>query len=237
MSARFWAIAAALTGLGVLGLFGAFGMLPEAQAAARCLPAGSVVQFELARNATDLLAIFGAPGTACHAPAIAAMDAVNTLDIHAFIPTYTLFCVCSALFLSGGALRPLALAAIASALAALAGDYLETLTLLQLTHTLDAPDALLPQLELGAWGKFGALAMHAFFCAGLCFLEGKRRPILGTLLLLPLPGFAAAAFNHVVFANFMNLAFALAWLALVVMALVGAFTKKSKPAEVAPQAA
>lgn len=236
MSGRFWAIAAALTGLGVLGLFAAFAMLPEAKAAAACLPPGSVVQFELVRNAADLYAIFGPAGVACHDLSIAAMDAVNTLDIHAFIPTYTLFCICSALFLSNGALRPLAIAAIAAAIAALAGDYLETFTLLRLTHTLDDPSALLPQLQLGAWGKFGALAMHAFFCAGLCFFEGKRRPILGALLLLPIPGFAAAAYNHIAFANFMNLAFAIAWLALVVMAIVGA-VMGGKRAEAAPQAA
>lgn len=230
MSGRFWAIATALTGLGVLGLFAVFAMLPEAKAAASCLPAGSVVQFELARNAADLNAIFGPPGAACHALAITAMDAVNTLDIHAFIPTYTLFCICAALFLSGGALRPLALAAIAAALAALAGDYLETFTLLRLSHSLEAPDSMLPHLQLGAWSKFGALAMHAFFCAGLCFFDGKRRPILGALLLLPVPGFAAAAYNHIAFSNFMNLAFAIAWLALMAMAIVGAFVGKKAEA-------
>lgn len=235
MSGRFWAIATALTGAGVLALFAAFAMLPEAKAAGSCLPPGSVVMFELARNAADLNAIFGAPDARCHSLAIAAMDAVNTLDIHAFIPTYTVFCVCAALFLSGGALRPLVIAAIASAIAALAGDYLETFTLLRLTHTLDAPDALLPQLQLGAWSKFGALAMHAFFCAGLCFLEGKRRPILGALLLLPLPGFAAAAYNHIAFSNFMNLSFAIAWLALIAMAISGAILKQR--AEAAPQSA
>lgn len=236
MSGRFWAIAAALTGLGVLGLFAAFAMLPEAKAAAACLPPGSVVQFELARSAADLYAIFGPPGAACHDLSKAAMDAVNALDVRAFIPTYTLFCICSALFLSRGALNPLALAAIASAFAALAADYLETFTLLQLTRTLDDASALLGQLQLGAWGKFGALVMHAFFCAGLCFFEGKRRPILGTLLLLPLPGFAAAAYNHIAFANVMNLSFAVAWLALMVMAIIGSFISR-KSANAAPAAA
>ncbi len=224
MSGRLWAIAAAVTGLATVGITVAFTLLPEARAAAVCMPAGAVVQFELARNAADLATIFGAPESPCHALTVTAMDAINTLDTRAFIPTYSFFCICAALFLSGGVVRPLTLAAIAAALAALAGDYLETITLLRTTHALDAPNDLLVQSQLGAWSKFGALAMHAFFCAGLCFFETKRRPILGMLLLLPLPGFALAAYDHIAFANIMNLAFAVAWIALMVMAIVSVFT-------------
>ncbi len=105
MSARAWAWTTVATGLGAIGVFAAFVMLPEARAASACLPAGSVVQFELARNAADLAAIFGAPESACRPLAIAAMDAVNTLDTRAFIPMYTAFCICAALFLGGGVLR------------------------------------------------------------------------------------------------------------------------------------
>jgi hypothetical protein len=39
------------------------------------------------------------------------------------------------------------------------------------------------------------------------------------------PGFAAAAFDHIAFSNVMNLAFAIAWLALVAMAIIGCFRK------------
>lgn len=228
MNARLWTIATVVTGLGVLGLFVAFAMLPEAKAAAHCLGAGSVVQFELARNAADLAAIFGPPGSACHPLAIASMDAVNTLDVHAFIPTYTLFCICAGLFLSGGEVRrPFAIAAVLAALLALAGDYLETFTLLKLTHALDAPESLLPSLQLGAWSKFAMLAVHALCCAGLCFTLEKRRVILGVLLLLPAPGVAIAAFDHIQFANIMNAAFAIAWIALIVVAIVGLFRKSA----------
>jgi hypothetical protein len=223
VNARAWAWATVATGLGTLGLFVAFATLPEAKAAAACLPAGSVVQFALARSAADLAAIFGTPESACRPLAVAAMDAVNTLDTRAFIPTYTAFCICAALFLGGGVLRrPLLIAAIAAALVALAGDYLETFTLLKLTHTLDAPNALLPPLELGAWTKFAALAVHALACAGLCFTGEKRRNILGVLLVLPAPGLAAAAYNHLTLANAMNAGFAIAWIALLIVAIMSA---------------
>lgn len=227
-SARGWAYATIVTGLGVLGLFVAFATLPEAKAAAQCLSSGSVVLFELARNASDLNAIFGAPGSDCRTLAVAAMDAVNTLDIHAFIPTYTLFCICAALFLSDGeARRPFAIAAILAALLALAGDYLETLTLLKLTHALEAPEALLPQSQLGAWSKFAMLALHAACCAGLCFTMAKRRPILGVLLLLPAPGLVAAVCNHLTLSSIMNASFAIAWIALIVTAIIAAFRKNA----------
>lgn len=226
--ARGWTYAAIVTGLGVLGLFVAFATLPEAKAATHCLTSGSVVLFELARNASDLNAIFGAPGSDCRNLAIAAMDAVNTLDIHAFIPTYTLFCICAAMFLSNGeARRPFAIAAILAALLALAGDYLETLTLLKLTRALDAPEALLPQLQIGAWSKFAMLAAHALCCAGLCFTMEKRRPILGVLLLAPAPGLAAAAYDHLTLSSVMNASFAIAWIALIVTAIVAAFRKNA----------
>lgn len=218
MSARFWAIATLVTGLISLGLFVVFAMLPEMRAAADCLPAGAVVQFELARDVDQLRAIFGAPDSQCRPLAVAAMDAVNHIDLIAFIPAYTAFCMCAALFLAGGAWRPLTIAAVGAALFAAAGDLLETTTLLDITQRLDDPGDLLNLSQLGAWSKFALLAAHAVFCAGLCFVAEKRRPILGVLLLLPAPGVAAAAFNHVTLANAMNGAFAIAWIALLVVA-------------------
>jgi hypothetical protein len=226
MSARAPAWATAALGFAVLALFVVFALLPEARAAAGCLPAGSVVQFELARNAADLAAIFGPPESACRPLAIAAMDAVNHVDVAAFIPTYTAFCVCAAMYLAGAAPRPLAIVAVIAALGAAAGDYLETTTLLSLTHALDAPEALLPRLALGAWSKFALLAVHALFCAGLCFFADRRRPILGALLLLPAPAVAIAAFDHMRFANVMNAAFAIAWIALLALALKDAVRPK-----------
>ncbi len=220
MSARTWALATALTGVISLGLFVVFAMLPEMRAAADCLPPGSVVQFEFARNVPDLITIFGEPESVCRPLAIAAMDAVNRIDIIAFIPAYALFCISAALFLAGGIWqRPLVIIAIGAALLAAAGDYLETTTLLAITQTIDAPGELLQSSQIGAWSKFALLAAHAVFCAGICFTSDKRRPLLGALLMLPAFGVAAAAYNHITLASVMNGAFALAWIALLAMAI------------------
>jgi hypothetical protein len=146
------------------------------------------------------------------------MDAVNRLDLMAFIPLYTAFGIAGAVFLAGGAPRLLAIAAIVAALGALAGDYLETTTLLAITQNLDAAEPLLPRSQLGAWGKFALLAAHAFFCAGLCFFGERRRTILGVLLVLPSLGVSVAAIDHIQYANVMNASFALAWIGLLVMA-------------------
>lgn len=225
MAGRGWAIATVIAGVATLGMFAVFAALPEMQAAAHCLPAGSVVQFELAENVEQLTAIFGAPGSECRALAVPAMDAVNDLDLIAFIPIYTLFCIFGALYISRGALRPLSVAAIGAAVIAAGADYLETTTLLKITQHLDDPGQLLKMSMLGAWGKFALLAAHAFFCAGLCFTAEKRRPILGVLLMLPAFGTAAAAFNHVTLANAMNGSFALAWFGLLVFAGISAFKR------------
>jgi len=230
VSTRAWAIATAISGALSLALFVVFAMLPEMRAAASCLPAGSVVQFEFARNVADLIRIFGEPDSACRPLAIAAMDAVNRIDIIAFIPAYTTFCVCGALFLADGALgRPLAVAATAAAVLAAAGDYLETTHLLAITQMLDTPGDMLRYSQLGAWSKFALLAAHAAFCAGLCFTAAPRRSILGVLLMAPTFGVIAAATDHIARANIMNVSFALAWIALLAMAIVRLVRAKGAP--------
>lgn len=213
---RVWGRAVFALGVATLLLFVAFAMLPQMRAAAACLPSGAVVQFEFAASLDDLIAIFGPAGGACRPLAVAAMDATNTLDVWAFIPIYTLFCVAAAVFVARGAPRLLAIAAIAAALGAGAADYVETLALLRITQTLDAPGDLLVQSQAGAWSKFALLAAHAFFCAGVCLNDSRRRPVTGLLLLLPALGTAAAWLDHYRFAGLMSLSFGLAWLALLI---------------------
>jgi len=221
VTGRVWAIATILAGVITLGISVSFAMLPEVQAAGECFQRGAVIQFEFARNLADLIAIFGEPQSACRPLVVTAMDAVNHLDIWAFIPAYTLFGICAVLFLADGAWqRPLVIIAIGAALLAAAGDYLETITLLSLTQTLDAPGGLLQYSQLGAWSKFALLAAHAAFCAGICYVSEKKRYTLGAILMLPPFGVAAAAYDHVTLSTVMGAAFAVAWLALLVMAIV-----------------
>lgn len=231
MSERGWAIATALFGLAALGVFVAFALQPEMAAARECLPAGSVIQFELARDAADLAALFGTPDSTCRPLAVAAMDAVNRLDILVFIPAYTMFCVCGALFLAGGALlRPLAFAAVAAAALAAAGDYLETTTLLAITRDIDGAEPLLAYSQFGAWSKFALLAAHALFCAGICYLSPQRRTILGVLLVLPIFGVLAVVYDQSKFVSVLNATFALAWLGLWALAIRRALQAKGAPA-------
>lgn len=221
MSGRLWAIATIVTGLATLGISTAFAMLPEVQAAGDCFERGAVIQFEFARSLRDLLAIFGEPESACRPLVVTAMDAVNALDVWAFIPAYTLFCISAALFLTEGDWRrPLVIIAIGAALLAAASDYLETVTLLSITKTIDMPAGLLQFSQLGAWSKFALLAAHSVFCAGICYVSEKKRYTLGAILMLPPFGVLAAAYDHVTLSNVMSAGFVVAWVALLVMAIV-----------------
>lgn len=227
MSGRFWAIATIVTGIATIAISVAFGLLPDVGAASECMTRGAVVQFEFARNGADLINIFGAADSACRPLVVSAMDAVNQVDVIAFIPAYTSFCICAALFLAEGAWRrPLVIIAIGTALIAAAADYLETLSLLGITQMLDAPGQLLQYSQLGAWSKFILLAAHAVFCAGICYTGEKQRLILGSLLMLPAFGVAAAWYDHINLSNLMAGAFTLSWASLLVMAIVSVVRAK-----------
>lgn len=231
MSPRGWAIATALTGAAVAGVSVAFSLLPEMREAGPCMVRGAVIQFEFARNTSDLENIFGPPDGLCRDLVIRAMDAVNVVDLLGFIPAYVAFCVCAALYLGHGQWgRPLAAAAVASAILAGLADVLETATLLEITPVLDDPGDLLARSQLGAWSKFALLAAHALFCAGLCLVAEKRRWILGIALLAPTLGVAAAVSDHVTRSGLMGLSFVFAWVALLGFALKDAVRAKGASA-------
>lgn len=216
-SHRLWAGLTVLTGLATVAITVAFSVLPEVAAAGACWAPGKVVDFELARTLAQLLKVFGPPADACRAPIVVAMDAVNQLDVKAYIPSYTAFAICAAMFLGGEFRRPLVLAAIGVALVALAGDYLETFTLLRITQGLDGSADLLARSSLGAWIKFAALALHAFLLARICMAGDTRRPILAMLLLLPMAGTAFAAIDNSR-AALMTYALILAWTPVLLVA-------------------
>nr|QQZ51177.1 hypothetical protein JKL49_08650 [Phenylobacterium glaciei] len=168
------------------------------------------MDFELARTLADLLKVFGAPGDTCRAPIVIAMDAVNHFDVKAYIPSYTAFEICAAMFLGLSFRKPLVLAAIGVALAALAGDYLETVTLLRITQNPEGSVQLLAWSTAGAWIKFAGLALNAFLLSRICIASDTRRPILALLLLLPMVGTAFAAIDNSR-ANLMTFALILSW--------------------------
>ena len=222
---RLWALLAAVAGIVALGVVIAFQLLPEVRAAteAKCATGDAVLRFEVARTPQDLDALFGPFGSACNVKVVAAMDAINTLDVWLFIPTYTAFVSFAALFLSGGRLSALAMAAIGAALVALAADYVETFALLSYTPDLNATPEQLAQSSAAAWLKFAALGVNGLLLAGLCFRAEPRRPILGALLCLPAIG-VAAMFLDLRLAPIQTLAFLASWTPLLAMAIRSAAT-------------
>lgn len=213
-SHRLWAGLTVLTGLVTVAITIAFQMLPEVAAAGACWAPGKVVEFELARTLEQVLKAFGP--NACRAPIVTAMDAVNRFDVQAYIPAYTAFEICAAMFLGLSFRRPLVMAAIGVALVALAGDYLETLTLLRITQDLDGSTDLLAWSSAGAWIKFAGLALHAFLLSRICMAD--RRPILAMLLLLPMVGTAFAAIDNSR-AALMTYALILSWTPVLLLAV------------------
>lgn len=215
---RLWAALTGLFGIATLVVSTAFKLLPAARAAAACTGDSAVLRFELARNAADLTAIFHAAGDPCRGKIIAAMDAVNHLDAAAFIPAYSLFAVCAALFLGVGRLKPLVLAALALAALACAADYVETLSLLAITPGIETAAHLTPVASTAAWIKFGALAAHGLVLALLALQDRPRRRILAVLLVLPIIAYVAALLDR---ANmgFLTLATVPGWLLLMLLAL------------------
>jgi hypothetical protein len=222
---RLWATLTAVAGVVALGVVFAFRILPEVKEAGACAANDAVLRFELARTPADLEAIFGPAGGDCRAKVVAAMDAINTLDVAVFIPAYTAFVALAALFLTGGALHPAAVAAIAAAAIALGADYIETFALLSYTPDLNATPAMLAQSSTAAWIKFAALGLNALALAALCFTPRKRW-ILGSLLCLPAIG-VAMMFIDLRWIQAQTLGFLAGWTALLIMAVKSAITGRT----------
>lgn len=216
---RIWAILTTVAGLATLVVTGLFQALPEVAAgrAAGCYAAPPVIAFEFARTANQASAVFG-PGD-CRAMTITAMDAINRLDMAAYIPAYTLFAVLGAIFAARGARPRLALLALLAAITALVADYVETSMLLKITADLDgASDAMTVRASTAAWIKFFALGVHGLLVAAVCFRVTPRRWIVGAAMVLPLLGVIAAATDPDARAGLMTLGLTLGWLTLMAFA-------------------
>lgn len=216
------AIACAALGLAVLTLSTAFLVLPPVQTAwaAGCADALAVQRFQLARSEFDLALVFGPSEGGCRALVAAAMDAVNLLDLFVFIPIYTSFLVSSVFMLAPYPRSHVAVAAFAAAALAACGDVLETAAQLVITRDLDAASAFIPALQIGAWAKYGFLAVHGVL-AGALALVGLRRPWIVAVLGFSTPAAVlAASIDPLQRAPLMSLAIAAFWLSLLVASIV-----------------
>lgn len=225
-TSRPWAIAATVAGVVTLGVVFAFQSLPEVTAARGCMPDEAVLLFEVATTPAHLDAIFGPEGGDCRAKVVAALDAVNTLDVWLFIPAYTAFVSFAALFLAGEALRSFAIGAIALAGIALGADYVETLALLSYTPDLNPTPEMLARSSAAAWIKFFALGANGLALAALCFTAAPRRRILGALLCLPVVGVTMMAAD-LQWIPAQTLGFFAGWTPLLIMALKAAITGRA----------
>jgi len=216
---RLWAILTTLAGLATLAVTALFQALPEvvAGAAAGCFATPPVIAFEFARTAQQASALFGSGD--CRAASITAMDAINRLDMAAYIPAYTLFGVFGAIFAARGERPRLALLAILAAITALVADYVETTTLLAITADFDgATDAMTVRASTAAWIKFFALGGHGLLVAAVCFRVAPRRWIVGGAMVLPMLGVIAAATDPDARAGLMTLGLTVGWLTLMAFA-------------------
>lgn len=226
MSARVWPLTALAFGLVTLGVFVAFSMMPAVSAFYAPGDVGlAISEFQRAATMADLASVFGDPPDPA---AIAAMDAINTLDLYAFIPAYAVFLMAAAAMLAGGLRQRLAWPAIAFALVGAGADVVETFLQLRVTADWDNAAAALP-IAPWHWVKYAALALNGLAVAAICFLAARKRWILGAVALLPAPC-VIAAYAGWAEPRLFSAAFALYWIALLAVAVMELVRTKGAPA-------
>jgi hypothetical protein len=204
---------AVVAGLATLVISIAFALLPEVSAAIRAcgghMP--SLVRFQLARTVADVLEALG-PAGACRQAAIVAMDAVNRLDLHAYIATYGAFLLLSLFVVMKDArLRGYWLVAVI-VIAALVADVYETSRQLAITADLDHAERHMAVLMVASRAKFIGLTLAASWAG---WKARPRRGVLAVsclpaLVLMPLALLAPKSFG-----DLGTLTLAVAWLALL----------------------
>lgn len=222
---RSWALLTVVAGAAMLGSGVASATLAEVAALGDCAVDGAVIRYELARSSEDLAYVFGAEGEACRSLRVAAMDALNRVDLYWFVPAYALFLVFGGLFLGGARVR---LAIGAGALVGFAAvlDVFETVALLDASPA-HAPDA--EQMSMIYWfatGKFALLAVNAVV---LAWLAWSHRTIAarGVAVLQCLGAVATAAiYIDLDFIPMQTLLIGLAWIGLLVFAAVNLLARR-----------
>lgn len=223
MSRRAYAIAAVIGGLATLAIAIGFAFLPEAAAIYAPGEVSSIVgDFQRAATQDDLDLVFGAPP---NPDVVAALDAINRLDLFGFIPAYLVFLVAAALMLGGGARKLWAWVMIAPALVGAGADLVETTTQLQLTADWARTNELLPLVAPAHWVKYGALAVNAFAVAVFCLRNARQCWLLGLAALPALPCTLLVYLGIADEPRLFSAAFALFWAALLFVSLREVFRR------------
>lgn len=128
---RLWWVLCVVAGLAMLAMIVMMGMVPGQLACDGDPSLGAVLRLELVRSPADIDALFG--NAPCRAVLADAMDAVNRIDVLAFIPAFTLFQIFAALAMRGRG-RALAYAIVAAAVVAGVCDLLEDQILFSITR-------------------------------------------------------------------------------------------------------
>lgn len=223
MNTRTWPLATLILGLVTLGFFVALGLQPAVTAIyERTEVSEAVSLFQRAETPADIARVFGVPADPS---VIAAQNAINTLDLWGFIPAYALFLAAAAIML-GGLTNRWAQAAILFALIGAAADAVETWKQLQLTADIENPEAHLP-IAPWHWLKYLALALNGVAVASIGLTGEKKRLILAVIALLPLP-LVVASYGDVLSTRIFASAFGLYWVALLALAGVELFRKRTQ---------
>lgn len=234
MSTQSFARLALFAGLATLGFFVAFNLLPEVGAAYSPGALGDAISvFQRAETLEALAPVFGEP---VNAGIVAAMNAVNTLDLFGFIPAYTIFLVASAATLAGGFKGLLVWLPIVAALIGAAGDVIETMRQLDLTamwaaagNPAEWPSDAAGVMPIATWHyvKYFGLAANALGAALLCLAHAPKRLILGVLGVAPILGTAAVFAGVTESGRAIALPFAAFWVALLVVCGIEALRKRA----------
>ncbi|MGE0829609.1 MAG: hypothetical protein AB7O04_09685 [Hyphomonadaceae bacterium] len=232
------ALLCAFLGLATLGVFIGFQMLPPVRAAMEsgCADGEAMAHFQMARTMADLVGVFSAPNGECRATMIAAMDALNKLDIFLFVPAYAGFLAAAVWMIAGDLRAPLALVAVGAAALAALGDVLETATQLRITRNIEGAGGLIAPLAIGFWLKYAGIAFHGVVLAALAFVQTRKRwVVIGLGIALGLAALAAAA--DLQRAIWMTRAIAIFWAALLagaILTLTGHKARGVRPEILAP---
>jgi hypothetical protein len=219
MKGRSLPLVTLLLGLATLATFTWLGAAPEVQAVYTREQIGEAVsQFQRAETAEDLARVFGDP---INPSIVTAQNIVNSRDLYAFVPVYTLFLIASALLLSEGRRGLFTWAAIAFALIAGAADAGETMLQLRIIANLENAGALLP-VAPWHWAKVFALGLNGLAITAICLLGASKRWILGIAALAPLP-LALAAFTGISSTRLFIVSSGIYWLVLLAVAAIETF--------------